>query len=209
MTSRVITLHHDDTSCLHYNDGMSRWQPDARERLERAALELFTEQGFTATTVPQITARAGLTTRTFFRHFADKREVLFADDGDIPALAARLIAEAPPGLGPMDIIEAGLETVAAAQFSGGVEKLIQRRAVIESDEGLRERELRKLRALTEAIEQGFRDRGVGELDAVLIAHLTVTVFSISIGRWVGQHGATSLPDVFRQTWSSMRSVLAA
>jgi len=68
---------------------MSRWQPDARGRLERAAVELFTEQGFAATTVPQIAARAGLTTRTFFRHFADKREVLFAGDEELPALVAR------------------------------------------------------------------------------------------------------------------------
>ena len=58
---------------------MGRWEPDARDRLERAALELFVEHGFDPVTVPEITARAGLTTRTFFRHFADKREVLFAD----------------------------------------------------------------------------------------------------------------------------------
>jgi AcrR family transcriptional regulator len=68
---------------------VSRWQPDARQRLERAAIDLFAEQGFAATTVPQITARAGLTTRTFFRHFADKREVLFGG-AEIPALATRL-----------------------------------------------------------------------------------------------------------------------
>ena len=82
---------------------MSRWQPDARERLERAALELFTEQGFAETTVPQITAKAGLTTRTFFRYFADKREVLFSNDEEAAELAARMIAEAPAHLTPMEI----------------------------------------------------------------------------------------------------------
>src|SRR5580692_4264648 len=101
---------------------MSRWQPDARERLERAALQLFTEQGFAATTVPQITARAGLTTRTFFRHFADKREVIFGGD-EIPALATRLMAEAPPSLTPMTLIIRGLRTVAETRFEGRREEI--------------------------------------------------------------------------------------
>lgn len=95
---------------------MSRWQPGARERLERAALELFVEQGFAATTVPGITARAGLTTRTFFRHYADKREVLFAGD-DAPALAARLIAEAPAAMDPMTLITEGLRAIRCAKTS--------------------------------------------------------------------------------------------
>src|SRR5215469_8880269 len=96
---------------------MSRWQPDARERLRKAAMELFAEQGFAATTVPEITARAGLTTRTFFRHFADKREVIFGGE-EIPALATRLIADAPPDLDPAAVIVAGLKTVAETRFEG-------------------------------------------------------------------------------------------
>ena len=85
-----------------------RWAPDARGRLERAAFELFTEQGYPATTVPQITARAGLTTRTFFRHFADKREVIFGGD-EIPEQASRLIRAAPPGLVPVDVVRLVLQ----------------------------------------------------------------------------------------------------
>lgn len=65
---------------------MSRWEPDAYGRLERAALDLFAEHGFDQVTVPEITARAGLTTRTFLRHSADKREVLFADANRMPAV---------------------------------------------------------------------------------------------------------------------------
>src|ERR1700753_1878656 len=113
---------------------MGRWRPDARERLEQAAIELFVEQGFAATTVPEITARAGLTTRTFFRHFADKREVLFAGD-EIPALATRLIAEAPAGLAPRAVILAGLRTVAAARFEGRRPELRVRFGIVASDEG--------------------------------------------------------------------------
>src|SRR3978361_1337818 len=134
---------------------MARWEPGARERLERAALELFFEQGFAETTVPQITARAGLTTRTFFRHFADKREVLFANEADVPQLAARMIAEAPADRSAMQIIVAGLERVAAEQFAEDVEYYKRRKAVIESDDGLREREMRKLAALSDALRGGF------------------------------------------------------
>ena len=96
---------------------MSRWRPDARERLERAAFELFAEQGFAATTVPEITARAGLTTRTFFRYFADKREVIFGG-AEIPDLATRLIADAPASLDPVTLVYGGLQTVAETRANG-------------------------------------------------------------------------------------------
>jgi len=162
---------------------MSRWEPNARERLERAAVELFIDQGFAETTVPQITARAGLTTRTFFRHFADKRAVLFAGDEELPALVARLVADAPASLSPMMLIAYALETVAATKFEGRRAYLRTRRAVIQADEGLRERELRKLSALSDAISQGFRDRGFDELTSILAAQLAVTVFSVTLSRW--------------------------
>ena len=66
---------------IAYDQGMGRWEPDARGRLERAAMELYIERGFEQTTVTEIARRAGLTQRTFFRHYADKREVLFAGAG--------------------------------------------------------------------------------------------------------------------------------
>ncbi|UFS59686.1 TetR/AcrR family transcriptional regulator [Subtercola endophyticus] len=186
---------------------MSRWQPDARERLEKAALELFTEQGFGETTVPQITARAGLTTRTFFRHFADKREVLFANDVDVPALASRMIAEAPPSLTPLQIVEGGLEVVAAAQFAEGVEYFERRKAVIESDPGLRERELRKMSALADALRAGFIARGVDELTATLSAQVTTMVFGTAIGRWLQTRGSQPLPDLLHDTLNQLRALL--
>jgi len=187
---------------------MGRWQPNARGRLERAAVELFAEQGFAATTVPQITARAGLTTRTFFRHFADKREVLFAGDEELPALVARLVADAPAALGPMLVIAHGLETIAATTFEGRLEYLRLRRAVIQADDGLRERELRKLAVLSEAISRGFRERGVDELTATLAARLAVTVFSVTIARWLDQNGEQPLSELVRDTLRALRAVTA-
>jgi len=187
---------------------VSRWEPHARERLEQAALELFTEQGFAETTVPQITARAGLTTRTFFRHFADKREVLFAVEEELPVLVARLMADAPASLSPMMLIDQGLQTVAANRFEGQLEYLRTRRAVIQADEGLRERELRKFSILSEAVKQGFLNRGLDEVASTLAAQLAVTVFSVSLSRWLDQDTEQPLSELVRDTLKVLRSVTA-
>jgi AcrR family transcriptional regulator len=186
---------------------MSRWQPGARERLERAALDLFTEQGFAETTVPQITERAGLTTRTFFRHFADKREVLFAGEEHLPDLVARVTAEAPAELGPLDVIVYGLGKAAETLFTDDrLAFLRARRAVIAADEGLRERELRKLDAVTEAMRGAFRERGADDLTAALAARTGVTIFTTAIGRWIDGNGNPPLPESVKQTLAAFREV---
>src|SRR5579859_716772 len=98
---------------VKYTGGMSRWQPDARGRLEQAALQLFMERGFEQTTVAEIAQRAGLTERTFFRHFADKREVLFGGAGTLQELVVRNIAGAPESAAPIDAVAAGLDAAGA------------------------------------------------------------------------------------------------
>lgn len=187
---------------------MGRWQPGARDRLERAALELFAERGFAETTVPQITARAGLTTRTFFRHFADKREVLFAREEELPDLVAGLIAGAPASLGPMDVIIHAFDAGVSELFEGRIEYLRARRAVVSSDGGLRERELRKFDVLTEAAARGFRDRGAGELTAALSARLAVTVFSVALTRWLDAGGDRELRAFVAETLDALKCVVA-
>ena len=170
---------------------MGRWEPDARDRLERAALELFVDHGFDAVTVPEITARAGLTTRTFFRHFADKREVLFADADQMPTLAAGLVTGAPPDLGPMDVFAQGLATLAKA-FEGRLAQLTQRKAVIDGNDGLRERELRKMERLVDAIAEAFRRRGVDDLTAAVVAETAVGVVKVALRRWIESDGQEPL-----------------
>ncbi len=185
---------------------MSRWQPGARDRLQRAALDLFTEQGFAATTVPEITARAGLTTRTFFRHFADKREVLFAGEEALPALVDGFLADAPPDWGPMAVVTHGLSTVMTPIFEGRLEYLRTRRAVVDGDEGLRERELHKLAGLTDAIDHGLRQRGADELTAALAAGLAVTAFGVALTRWVDRDGEVGLATVVGETLDTLRTI---
>ncbi|MDQ0744646.1 AcrR family transcriptional regulator [Clavibacter sp. B3I6] len=189
---------------------MSRWQPDTRERLAAAALELFREQGFSDTTVPQITARAGLTTRTFFRHFADKREVLFAEEDELPALVTRIIREAAPDRSPLQVVEDGFPEVVASQFAEGRDALLARKRIIVADAGLQEREMRKVHAMQEAVRAGFVERGVDPLTAVLVAHATATVFGVSIGRWLSEGGPdTDLAAVLHDTLDSFRRLMAA
>lgn len=196
MTRHVVT----------YDLRMSRWRPGAQQRLAAAALELFTEQGFANTTVPQITARAGLTTRTFFRHFADKREVLFEAGGDMPALIRAQMAAAPPGLDPMTLIEAGLREVAEHRFEGLHDYLRTRRAVIRSDNGLGERELRKSAVLANAITAGFQRRGLHPLHAAVAAHIAVMSLQLAIDEWLDQEHPDPLATHVSTTLNTLRSI---
>jgi uncharacterized membrane protein affecting hemolysin expression len=134
--------------------------------------------------------------------------VLFAGEEELPALAAQLVTDAPVSLGPMMVIAQGLEIVAATRFEGRLEYLRTRRAVIQADEGLRERELRKLSALSEAISQGFRKRGVDELTATLAAQLAVSVFNVMISRWLDQDGEQPLSELVHDTLRALRSITA-
>ncbi len=186
---------------------MSRWQPDARERLERAAIELFLEQGFAETTVPEITARAGLTTRTFFRHFTDKREVIFADS-EIPDFATRLIAEAPESLDPMTLILEGLREVTAARFEGRRADIRVRRDIIRSDAGLQERDLRKRARLSAAIRAGLAGRGVDPVAAALLAETCVTLLFVSLEEWLDRDDDVGLHDLIVTNLDALQAAIA-
>ena len=185
---------------------MSRWRPNARERLVHAAIDLFAEQGFAATTVPEITARAGLTTRTFFRHFADKREVIFAGD-EIPVFAARVMAEAPADLDPITLIVEGLRTVVETRFDGRRDELRVKRGIIRSDDSLRERELRKRAALSEAVRAGFIGRGVEATTAALLAETSVTLLHVSLDEWLDQDGDQGLFEIILKSLEALRATL--
>jgi AcrR family transcriptional regulator len=186
---------------------MVRWQPDARQRLERAALELFLEQGFATTTVPEITARAGLTTRTFFRHFSDKREVLFADD-EIPQFASRLMAEAPASLEPMALVREGLKAVAETRFEGRRDEVRAWRGILRSDQGLLERDLRKRAEVSEAVREGLLARGVTMPQAALFADVTVTVLHVALEQWLDEESERPLFEVMLESLATLRGILS-
>src|ERR1700721_4611160 len=91
---------------------MSRWEPNARGRLEQAALDLYVERGFEQTTVADIAERAGLTERTFFRHYANKREVLFGGSAMMQDELLRALDEVPPALPAIEAVRIAVETLA-------------------------------------------------------------------------------------------------
>jgi AcrR family transcriptional regulator len=187
---------------------VSRWQPDTRRRLERAALELFAEQGFAATTVPEITARAGLTTRTFFRHYADKREVLFAGEEEVPGLVARMMADAPATMEPVPLIVEGLKNLAETRFEGRREEIREKREIIRSDESLRERNLRKGAGLRDAVLAGFVERGVETLTATLLAEISVTLLNVSLNEWLDQDADRPFFDIILETLESLQTAFS-
>jgi len=166
---------------------MARWAPDAAERLREAAMELFVEHGFADATVPQITARAGLTTRTFFRHYADKREVLFAGEDELPEVVARVFAQAPAGLTPIQVVTHGLQTVVAPRLEAQRAYFRARRDIVNSDTGLQEREAHKLASLARSATTCFLDRGLTPLQAGIAAALAVAIYDTAFTIWLDDH----------------------
>jgi AcrR family transcriptional regulator len=162
---------------------MARWEPNARDRLERAALALFMEHGFDATTVTEITARAGLTKSTFFRHFADKREVLFGGQDLLTGLFTHAIQAAPSSATILDCLGAALSAAAVAFTAARRDLAPQRRAVIAATSELQERELLKRARLACALSDALRARGTDDTTARLAAELGMLAFSAAYARW--------------------------
>ncbi|MFD4641207.1 TetR/AcrR family transcriptional regulator [Lentzea sp. NPDC058436] len=167
---------------------MGRWEPDARERLVLAALDLFSEQGYENTAVAQIAERAGLTKSTFFRHFRDKREVLFGGQEVLTEMLGNGVAGAPEGAGPLAMVEAALVAVSAGLTEERRAHGPQRSAVIASNPELREREALKMVGFATAVEDALRERGVSELDAVVAAELGVLAFTRGYTTWLKTGG---------------------
>jgi AcrR family transcriptional regulator len=192
---------------------MTRWEPNARGRLELAALELYGERGYDQTTVAEIARRAGLTERTFFRHFADKREVLFYGSGMLQDGLVKGIEDAPAGLAPIDAIGASLEAVAAS-LEERRDLARQRQAIVGATPELQERELIKLAKLSAALAGAMRRRGVTDPGASLAAEAGVAVFRVAFQRWVGQPGDSgapggeSLAQLIRQSLAELKAVTA-
>jgi AcrR family transcriptional regulator len=162
---------------------MARWQPDAQGRLQQAAMTLFLERGYADVTVAEIADRAGLTKRTFFNHFPDKREVLFAGARDFEAGIVKHLTEAPDDLAPIDAAIAALthSSLELAQYSDYARI---RRDLIASSLELQERDLIKMTSLASAIAETLRQRHVPPRTATLTAQAAVTVFTIAYADWI-------------------------
>jgi len=167
-------------------------------------MALFAEHGYAETTVPQIAERAGLTTRTFFRHFSEKREVVFLRDRELPTAVRTILDALPPGLRTRELVEQGLSR-AAVELERWREPIIRRDAIIQTDEHLRERELLKLDHLAAAIEQGLMARDVPAAEAHVTSKVAALAFDLALRRWLDSEGS-SLQDELDRAWSALRQV---
>ncbi len=186
---------------------MTRWEPNARGRLAQAALDLFGERGFEQTTVDDIAKRAGLTKRTFFRYFSDKREVLFSGGEEFKQLFVDGLASAPESAAPMDAIVVTLETV-GGWFDGRHEFARRRQAVIAANAELQERELVKLASVAAALAEGLRARGVEQLSASVTADTAIAVFRSAFERWVSAADPRELSELVSESLQALQAVTA-
>ena len=173
----------------------------------KAAIELYGERGFEQTTVAEIAGRAGLTERTFFRYFTDKREVLFAGAGALEELLVSAAAEAPDDAGADRGRSSGYRSRRHRIQERG-EFPRQRQTIIAANAELQERELIKLASLASALADALRRRGVGEPAASLAAEASIAVFRIAFERWVNETDEQDLSQLIRQSLNELRAVTA-
>ena len=183
---------------------MPRWQPDARSRLEEAALALYSERGFDETTVEDIAERAGLTKRTFFRHFADKREVLFAAGG-MEELVVDAIQAAPASAGALDAVSRGLDALATVLDAQG-EEAARRFRIVRASPELWERQLIKFAFMAEALAGALRTRGVGDRAAILAAESGITALRVAGDAWIRDTKKKSLRQLIAEALAELRAL---
>ncbi|MFJ3820749.1 TetR/AcrR family transcriptional regulator [Streptomyces nodosus] len=162
---------------------MARWEPGARERLVVAAVDLFTEQGYDATTVAQIAERAGVTKSTFFRHFPDKRELLVAKQEMLCRLLAEGVAEAPEGASPLAAVAAGLERASSAMGPVNRELASRLKVAVAASTELQERDALKSLSLAAAMTGALVARGIPDPTAALAGELGVLAFKRGYAAW--------------------------
>ena len=184
---------------------MARWETGATGRLEGAALDLFRKQGFENTTVAQIAESAGLTERTFFRHFADKREVLFGGTHVLEDLLVAAVAAAPRSRTPIDAVVAAL-CEAEPMLDERRERAMVREQVIASNTELQERNAMKLASMSRGLTDALRERGTDDAVAALAADAGVSVFKLAFRRWIDPDNGDTFSSHVNSAVDDLRSL---
>jgi AcrR family transcriptional regulator len=174
---------------------MARWAPGARGRLQAAAFELFTDKGYEETTVADIAARAGVTERTFYRYFADRREVFFDGAQDLQDYLVKTVQAAPAEVGPLDAIVGALYRAAGEVFAERSALARRRQRLIDANPELHEREVAKMSRLATTLAATLRARGAAEPVASVAAETGIALFRVAFAQWVDEHNTTGLEDL--------------
>jgi AcrR family transcriptional regulator len=185
---------------------MVRWEPGTPERLQRAALELYAARGFEETTAAEIAQSVGLTERTFFRHFSDKREVLFHGQQLFARAFLDGVEAAPPDASPIEVVAAALRSATVFFPDERRPYSRTRQSVIDRHPALQERELHKLASLATTLADALRARGVADPAATLAAQSGVTVFGIAFAQWIREGEDRSLADIADSVLGELRTV---
>jgi AcrR family transcriptional regulator len=188
---------------------MVRWEPGARERLQAAALELFATRGFEQTTAAEIAQAVGLTERTFFRNFSDKREVLFHGQEQFLKAFVDGVDKAPADASALELIASALHGAASFFPDERRPHSRTRQTVIDQNPALQERELHKLAGLAAALAGALRARGIPEPAATLAAQSAATVFGVAFGQWIGEGETRSLRDITSDVLGELRKLTEA
>lgn len=183
---------------------MARWKPNARGRLRRAALELYGEHGFDQTTVAEIAQRADLTERTFYRHFSDKREVVFA--GEVHRVLVNALADAPASMTAIDAITEAL-LAAGAVLDERRDMTRRRQAVIAANPPLQQHEQIKYATIVVDLTEALRMRGVEPSSARLAAEAGVVVFRTAFERWIDEDEQRDFGVLARDTLDELAAVI--
>ncbi|HEY3410287.1 MAG TPA: TetR family transcriptional regulator, partial [Propionicimonas sp.] len=186
---------------------MARWEPGAPERLRAAALELFAEAGYEQATVAQIARRAGVTERTFYRYFSDKREVLFAGSAELQRRMVDAVASAAPTADPARLVAIALDALASMFPAERREFARWRNAVLASEPALQERELLKLAALKRALAVALTDHGVEDVTAAVAAESAIGVFHVGFAHWIADGEERDLQELQREALAALRAVV--
>lgn len=187
---------------------MPRWDPQAAQRLQAAAIDLFLELGYENVTVAQVAERAGLTRRTFSRYFADKRDVLFAGSDQLPPALASAVLAADPALSPYAALVTALAGVGAALADRVAPIAAQRRAVVAASPELQERGRTKFADVADALAEALGKRGVDAANARLLASVGVAIFQCGFDRWVDDPDAAGLPMRIREAADQLAGAVA-
>ena len=189
-----------------YHGAMSRWPSNPRGRLEQAAMDLFIERGYDQTTVAEIAERAGLTERTFFRHFSDKREVLFRGGELLQEAMVEALAAAPPEATPMAAVHAAL-TAVAPFFDERRDRSRLRQGIVDAHPELQEREVAKMTKIATALAEGLRARGVADPDARLAADAGIAVFRSAFAQWI-RSDAGDMAKAVEECFAALEKLVA-
>lgn len=186
---------------------MGRWEPGAESRLREAALQLYLRDGFEQTTVADIAERAGVTSRTFFRYFTDKREVIFGGAAELERRVTHALEAAPAEASVFEAVAAAIE--AAGEMIGGNRNFArQRQEVIAATPELQERELMKMAGLAAALAAGLQRRGVAPGEAKLAAETGIAVFKVAFEQWLLSANDPGLVGVMRESFDQLRALTA-